>query len=249
MLTVASYLWEPQTGDAPYSLGDVKLWRDMVHRHLTVPHEFVCITDNVEQFEGTGIRPVPLDPACHIASSGMFQQLMPFHPDAESLIGKRILTMDLDCAVVGNMDGVVSRDEDLVLWRNPGRRPWDNPTGKGVHRALFNTSMILVTAGARTDIWTRFFAVPGVATDYVRYRFGKRTLLGQDYVSAMVGPKCAYWDDDDGVYRLAREDTPGSGITGDLPANASIVFFVGSQHKPWLPEIKARFPWISTHRY
>lgn len=73
-------------------------------------------------------------------------------------------------------------------------------------------------------------------------------MLVQKYLAYLVGPKCAYWDEKDGVYRLAREDTPGSGITGELPNNACIVFFVGSEHKPWRADIQEKFPWIANYR-
>lgn len=232
MLIIGCYLW----GDA-YSVGDVKLLRDMVARHTTVPHEFVCVTDNKAQFEGTGIRAIALDPQCCVGA-GMFQQLMPFHPLAGDILGEHILMMDLDAAVVRNIDRIASRDEDLVLWRNPARQPWANPaTPKSARRSLYNTSMVYTRAGARPDIWQRLR--PEIM----------RSMLSQDYVSAMAGEDCAYWSSErDGVYRLAREDTPGSGITGDLPDNARIVFFAGSEHKPWLPHIKAKHPWIAEHR-
>ena len=94
---MVSYLWydadDPHNADYLYGVGDVQLWRDMVARHVTVPHEFVCITDDQELFSGTGIRAVPFDKKCVIPGA-MFQQLMPFHPSAGTLIGERILTMD-----------------------------------------------------------------------------------------------------------------------------------------------------------
>lgn len=227
MLSVACYLW----GDL-YSTGDVKLWRDMVHRHLTVPHEFVCITDDAEQFQGTGIRGVPLKREAVHGPRFCAEKLMTFSPDMAE-VGERILVMDLDCVPVANMDGLVERDEPLVLWRNPSRIPWDKPS----RRALYNSSMVLLTAGARPDIWDR-------------YRTGEaRNVPGdQDWISHVVGPDCPYWDGADGVYRLGRADTPGSGPRARLPDNARIVFFPGDEGKPWIPSIREECSWIAQHR-
>jgi hypothetical protein len=232
-LVVASYLW----GTDPYTIEDVRLLARMVDRHLTVPHEFVCITDNVEQFTDSDIRPVPIDRSLFLGKGNM-QQLMPFAPYARELIGERVLTMDLDCAVVGNMNALVERDEDLVLWRNPARRPWGLPTGKGRLRPLFNASMMLVSTKPDWHIW-RWFTPEAAKGDN-----------SQEWISSWAGPLCAYWDDADGVYRLEREDTPGSGLRPHepLPENARVVFCVGSQHKPHLPEIQAAYPFLAEHR-
>lgn len=235
LVTVASFLWfDPQgehNSDYIYGPEDVRLLRRMVDRHLTVPHEFVCITDQPEAFDD--IRTVRLDPAVRVPGL-IFDKLMTFHPEAGVLIGSRILTMDLDCVVVGNMDRLVQRDEPLVLWRNPGRQPWANPEGKGKTRALYNTSMVLLNAGTRPDIWTRFKP---------RNRGGD-----QDWVSEMVGADCPYWDGSDGVYRLGRLDTPGSGPRAVLPENARVVFFPGDKGKPWDSAIQAECPWIAGSR-
>lgn len=229
MLAVCAYLW----GDL-YSLGDVKLWRDMVSRHLTVPHEYVCITDDVEQFEGTGIRGVPLKRAPVRGPRFAGEKLMTFSPEMGELVGQRILVTDLDCVPVGNMDPLVDRDEPLVLWRNPSRRPWAGNTSP---RPYYNSSMVLITAGARPDIWTRY--LKGEAAN---------CRGDQDFVSHVVGWDCPYWDESDGVYRLGRVETPGSGPRSFLPKNARIVFFPGSEGKPWVREIQAECPWIVEHR-
>jgi hypothetical protein len=230
VLNIVTYLW----GDK-YSPDDVRLLKRMVDRHLAMPHGFVCVTDNPDGFaESEGVATVEM---LRDGAGRMFcaEKLFSFHPEAGKLLGDRFAVMDLDCAVTGPLDALFDRPEPLVLWRNPSRRPWGNP--RVPSRALYNGSLLLMTAGARADVWTRYVA--GEAWDYHG---------DQDWISAVVGPNCPYWDDADGVYRLAREDTPGSGVTGDLPGNARLVFFVGSEHKPDLPHVRAQHPWIAEHR-
>jgi hypothetical protein len=80
---------------------------------------------------------------------------------------------------------------------------------------------------------------------------GKKTPAKDDqwYLSDALGPDVPYFDGArDGVYRIARDDTPGSGVSGDLPDNACIVTFPGSNGKWTLPHIAAANPWIAEHR-
>lgn len=229
MLTVACYFWRSADNPCPYTLTDVDRLRHAVADNLAYRHDFLVITDDPAQFAGTGIRAAPIPPMR--APTGMFAapKLATFHPDAARLFGERLLVMDLDVLVTGDLERIVSREENLVLWRNPCRQPWAAPS----RRALFNTSLVMLTAGIRGDIWTR--AMSGEADGYPG---------DQDWVSALTGPHCPYWDETDGVYRLAREDTPGSGVESILPENARIVFFPGDEGKAHLPHVRARAPWI-----
>jgi len=140
--------------------------------------------------------------------------------------------------IVGNINAIADRHEDLVLWRNPARRPWLKPEGKGAKRAPYNGSLVFHKPGTRPDIWFDF--IEGKLPALLRY--------DQDWLSRMAGVDCPYWDESDGVYRLARDDTPGSGVSGELPDNARIVFFPGDRGKPWLPHIMEANPWIAEYR-
>ena len=228
MLTVATFLW----GDK-YSLDDVRRLQRVVARHLSVPHEFAVITDRPHLFDGNvDIRAIPLDMTTHVDDT-CFVRLMTFHPMGAELIGERVLQIDLDTLIVGNLDSLVERDEDLVLWRNPSRIPWEKPIKSG--RPYYNTSLVLHCCGTMPHLYERFD--PGFP----------RCRDDQWWVSDMLGPGMPYWDDSDGVYRLGRPDTPGSGIMGSLPANARIVTFPGSEGKWTEPHIMTANPWIGEH--
>ena len=239
-ITICSFLWfdpdQEYNAEYVYSADDVRLMKRMWDRNLTVPHEWVCVTNLPEQFTpDDGIRLVPFEKSL-LLPNGRFPRVMMFHPDAAALIGDRIIAPDMDCVVTGNLDAIVSRPEPVVLWRNPARVPWSNPPigSKSYRRDWYNTSLVMVTAGWRPDVWTTFSP--------------EKTRDEQTWISSRMGPNAAYWDQSHGVYRLAREDTPGSGIERDLPENARLVFFAGSRHKPWLPEIQERCPWIAEFR-
>jgi len=240
-LTVATYWWtdpNPSKFNAKYqyTADDVRLLARQVTLNLSVPHEFVVLTDRPEAFaDDAGIRAVPLDLTTHIPATE-FVKLMTFHPDGRKLIGEKVLQIDLDTVIVGSLDSIVSRTADLVVWRNPSRVPWDNPTRPG--RPYYNGSVILHRCGTLPQMWTRF--------DASRPPAGVRDT--QVWMSNMFGPNLPYWDGNDGIYRLAREDTPGSGVWGTLPENARIVTFPGSEGKPWDARIAAANPWIAEYR-
>lgn len=228
-LVVATYMWGDQ-----YGPDDVRLLKRMVDRNMTVPHEFAVITDRPEAFAGTDIRAIPL-----LRKRGpghCIERLMTFHPQGKEIIGERIFQMDLDTIVVGNLNEIVSRDEDVVLWRNPARVPWDNPVGKGQRRSLYNGSFVLHRCGSLPHVWGMFDHLHPASKD------------DQAWYSYVFGPDAPYWDASHGMYRLAREDTPGSGVAGELPANARIVTFPGDCGKPDLPEVMAANRWIAEFR-
>ena len=237
MLTVLTYLWsdDNQHWLCRYSPDDVRRLRSAVRDNLTVPHEFIVATDQPQAFASdNGIRAVLLNKTKHIPGT-CFAKLMTFHPAGKVLFGEQVFQIDLDTFVIGNLDAIVSRSEALVLWRNPTRVPWDNPTRTG--RCYYNTSFVLHRCGTLPKIWNDFNPM------MARYRDD------QWWISDAVGPDAPYWDGSDGIYRLARADTPGSGVWGKaLPDNARLVTFPGSEGKPDDGYVRAENPWIERYQ-
>lgn len=235
MLTVATYWWQPDPGSkfaAPYTADDVRRLAHAVGKHLTLPHEFAVITDQPNAFEGDrNIRAVPIDRTTHVPGT-CYVRLMTFHPMVRYIIGEKVLQLDLDTLIVGNIDHLGSRTEDLVLWRNPAL----HPSRPG--RSLYNTSILLHRCGTMPELWQRFLDKDTKAP-------AKPAKDDQWYLSDMLGPDVPYFDGArDGVYRIARQDTPGSGVWGALPANACIVTCPGSEGKADNPAVLAGNPWI-----
>ena len=236
-LTVLSYLWYDPEGKKNhiyvYGREHVILLYNQLKRHLTIPFEFVIATDQPELLEGTGIRTIPLDKSKHVAAT-RYIKLQTFKPGAVDRIGKRILQLDLDTVVVANINDLVDRDEDLVLWRNPNYGGWK--------RARYNTSMLLYRADARTEFWTRFD--PKTDPERLKPHVGG---TDQAFISDLASPTEAYWSDEDGVYGAGRLLDIVPGVQTVLPENAKIVFFPGSR-EPGMKEIQDQHPWIVEHR-
>lgn len=247
-LTVACAYWRNNEDRCErayvYTPEDVSLLRNQVARNLSRPHEFVCVTDRPKEIEA-GIRTIPLDKRLHIPG-GRYAKMAIFAPDAGKKIGRRILMLDLDTVIVGDITPLVERPEPLVLWRNPnfGLK----------RRAFYNTSIMLVTAGARTDLYEKF-SRKMIDEAQARTGWGGTDQRLVSYLLAKGNPHNprsyhdAHWTAEDGVYGAGRlGDYNPESATTILPKNARVVFFPGRRH-PKQEKVIERHPWIPEFRY
>lgn len=121
----------------------------MVERNLSVPHDFVCFTDNPE-----GIDPAVtiLPPLCDEA--GWWGKMYLYQDKVHGLKGvRRILFLDLDVVITGRLDDVVTYKTDHAMIR-------DYPDGYypagDIRQSHGNSSVILLTVGKRTEIWDAY---------------------------------------------------------------------------------------------
>lgn len=226
MVTVVTFLWYDPDGryNRLYTYGPdhVNRMRSMLSRHLNMPHEMVCVTD-IPQGLHPDVRVVPLDRSLIGGPQARYPKLMAWHPDAALWFGPRILLLDLDTVIVRDIAPIVDRPEPVVLWRNSS---WGKPG-----RTRYNTSIALLDAGARPDIWRAFSRGDHAARH------------DQELVSSVVGtdPGGSWgFNDDDGIYK-ARDMKAGA-----LPRGCRVVTFAGKQD-PSERRTRKRFPWIAEH--
>lgn len=206
----------------------------MVRRNLHVPHEIVCVTDDVVGIDDS-IRIVPLwqdhggiaNPSFRVGPS-CYRRLRAFAADAAEFLGERILSIDLDTVIVGDITPLVDRDEDFVIWGDTARN------------TAYNGGLWLLKAGTRTKVWETFDPVQSP-----RMTRAAR-ILGSDqaWISYILGPKEKKFTRADGVYSF-RNDLQQRGIKA-LPDNARVVMFHG-RHDPWQSEVQATYPWVRKH--
>lgn len=231
-LAVCCFYWTDPQRQRNYSFthDHVRILRNMVARNLSVPHRFVCVTD--DRIEG--VETVPLDWRSHVPGTcGL--KLQWWKPDFGEIVkAERILGLDLDLVVTGGLDPVVDRPEDVVLFRNPNfsleRR-----------RAFYQGSVQLFRAGARPQVWTEIFR-PG-ALAQVNGRFGG---FEQAWLSEVLPWTEAYWDSFDGIYGAGRLGDVKPGVATELPENARIVVFPGNR-LPDQSEVQRTHPWVKDH--
>lgn len=244
MLTVACWYWLDPARQRSYTFTpeDVRIWNRMIARNLTIPHRRVCITHRPDLIDF--METVPLDMAKHVPGTCTVK-LMAWRPDIESVLGKRIVSMDIDCVVTGNLDPLFDRPEDVVLWKNPNYEP-------GGRRGFYQGSMQLLTAGARPYLWEDF--EPNKTPLWLNRRFGGAE---QCWISERLNTSFpdqgwdwneAYWTEADGVYGAGRlvGGRQDRGIQSELPGNARIVFTPGDR-TPGQRATQSSHPWIGEH--
>jgi len=244
MLSVVCYYWLDPARRRSYQLTpqDVRIWDRMVARHLTVPHRRLCVTHRPDLIDF--METVPLDTRKHVPGTCAVK-LMTWRADIASVLGERILTMDVDCVITGPINHIVERDEDVVFWKNPNYE-------KDGRRGFYQGSMQLLTAGARPQLWEDFD--PKTTPRWLNRRFGG---FEQCWISERLNISYpepgwewneAYWDENHGVYGAGRlfDGKMGEGVQTELPHNACIVFTPGDR-APSQPEVRAKHPWIVEH--
>ena len=233
-LTVCCFLWQDPVKYRDYTLeyAHVVTLANMVQRYLHVPYRFRLINDELTW----GDMVVPLDHRTH-RSQTRFAKLQLFRKDIAETLGERILYLDLDTVITDDITPLVDRTEDLVLWRNPR-------FDEGLTPSRFNTSMILLTAGVRPDLYDDF-------TEEAYQKFvaenGSFPFKGgsdQRWVSDRVSHDNPYWDASDGVYGAGALGPPPT----ELPRGARIIFTPGNR-EPSQDATQEKHPWIKYHYY
>ncbi len=249
-LIVTCFYWsDPERKrDYTFTPDNVDILKNMVERHLSVPHKFICVTN---EEVGDDIETIPLDMTKHVPGT-VFARLWQRSPDYALRLYEhfgggvdpedgappsfRILNLDLDVVIVDSINPIVYRDEPSVWWRNPNYK-----TG-GASRAFYQTSVQLFNSGTWPELWTDFDPVE--TPKWVNRRYGGAE---QAWVSERLPWTEPYWDDTHGIYGAGRlfNGQMDKGIT-ELPDNARIVSFPGNR-LPDQPEVLKLHPWVAEH--
>lgn len=115
----------------------------MLRRHLRVPHEVVCVTDNADGIDPVAVRCWPLStrfantPRCR-------RRMQQYSADfARDIRARRILSIDLDVVILDDLTPIVDRSEPIVCWR----------VG---YAGVFSGSFVMYDAGALDGLWRLF---------------------------------------------------------------------------------------------
>jgi len=233
MLTMVTWLWTAAPGyRSKFTTAHVNRLRQMIARHYPSPHRFCCVTDQTKGLDAdvTVIPPwndfIALPSPSGGRNPSCYRRLRAFAPDIGVTFGERFASFDLDVVIVGDLRPVLDRSEDFVIWGDT------NP------RTFYNGSLLLLTAGARPQVWTTFDPKRSPALARAAGHFGS----DQGWISYCLGPKETKWTQADGVYSFQQHILPNG---GKVPTNAKIVVFHGHVD-PWMPRAQA-LPWVQQH--
>lgn len=232
MLTVCTFRWKPPAGyRSSFGPDAVLRLRDMVARHYPHPHRFVCITDDQRSLKQVETLPLWDDlagvPSPHgRGNPSCYRRLKLFDPAIETLLGPRFVSLDLDTVIVGDLSPIFHRTEDFIIW------------GETDPRSFYNGSMLMMTAGARPQVWTDFNPRKSPMLTKRAGKFGS----DQGWISYCLGPGEARWGRQDGVYSYRVHISPQGNV---LPADARIVMFHG-RVDPWSFRGQ-QIDWVRTH--
>ena len=152
----------------------VERLRNMVSRHLTVPYEFCCLTDDQQPIEGVKIL--------YVANKGYVKQwwhkVHMFDPNLG--LSGRILYLDLDVVIHDNINKLVENQGDTFFGIRDFNRKfvpkWDK----------LNSSALSWIAGTQSDIFTIFTKQSTTALK----------LHGdQDWIYHIARNRIKYWPD------------------------------------------------------
>ena len=132
----------------------VERLRNMVSRHLTVPYEFFCLTDDQHPIEG--VRSIVRPHAGY--AKGWWHKVHMFDPGL-GLYG-RVLYFDLDIVIHNNLDKLVTGYGQEFLGIRDFNRKF-NPQWN-----ILNSSVMSWPAGLHPDIFTTFQSNPKQAQKF-----------------------------------------------------------------------------------
>lgn len=234
MITVLCWRWAPPQGyRSTFGPETVHALDRMVKRHYPKQHRFVCVTDDPTGLDGIETFPLWSDHALVPSPHGgknpsCYRRLKAFAPEAGQWFGERIVSIDLDTVIVGDLSPLFDRQEDFIIWGQS-----DFPKSQ-----WFNGSLWMLKTGSRPQVWQRF----NPATSPQEAKAAGARGSDQGWLSYILGHTEATWTDQDGVYsyrvHLKRGALP-------LPKNAKVICFHG-QEDPWHPQPQ-RLPWVRKH--
>lgn len=240
MIEFVTFKWKPINGyRSTFGPEQVHVLRDMIARNYSGEHRLTCITDDpsgidkdvriidLAEFDEFDLSSVDsphgaMNPSC-------YRRLRLWSKDAAEIIGERICSIDLDVVITANIDKIIDRPEDYVLW--------GDYVNKTTH---YNGSLQLIRAGCRPDIYEDFDPI----VTPMRTRAANFHGSDQAWLSLKLGANAPRWTIGDGVasFRIHCAKYLGRG----LPKCAKVIFFHGKRD-PWDEDVQDEYAWVREH--
>ncbi len=209
-LAVITWLWGNR-----FSPADVEKLYEGFKRHYKLPFRFFCVNDKAHNFKAPVVS-VPMPPKfCDMYALRCYRRLSLFNPEYGLKFGERILQLDLDIAIVGDITQMFNVKDDFKIWECPsrGKHHGRSATVKNPTVMFFNPS------------FTQEFYNAFLLKSHTMIAKAKRKYHGSDQgLISHYFRACPTWTAADGIYSY-RDNDAVKKMT--LPKNAKIISFHG----------------------
>lgn len=223
-IAVVTFLW----GSRYQSFWVDRLYKGL-KRNSRVPFTFYCFIDRPQKFVEGVVKKTLWREFAELGRC--YRRMRMYKGDVRDEVPHaRIVMLDIDTIVVGDVTHLLTRDESFVIWKAPSIMSG--------HGYTLNPSYVSMKPGAVTYVYRQFAADPKAAIEAARKE--KWTGSDQSVLSHLlrnheiVGKA-------DGIYSF-RDDK-----VVPLPKNAALVTFLGNGHDPTQNHIQNFAPWIREH--
>lgn len=254
MISVICWLWSDPNfrfkSTFRYTVEHVVRLQQMVERNLSMPHDFVCLTDRPQEDFPSTVRCMPLwDELADLG--GCYRRLPVFGRVGGALLGQRFVSIDLDCVITESLDPLFDRAEPFLIWEDVDpRQPYCG-------------SMFMMDVGAVSYVWDSFLVDQFMKAGHYREEARKKFIgTDQSWLAHILDPNdVTLWNKSDGVYSISDRQfrprlRPGkvgtleamaqAGVRTELPERCRIVFFHGKRD-PSMALVQEVHPWITEH--
>lgn len=225
--------------------------QSMLSRQLSLEHRIVCITDRPQDVP-KGMATFDVKHTVGAGDSKCIRRMWlyagkqskgrPWPGD----LGDRLLQLDLDVVLTDAITPLVDRPDPFVIWKSESTVKPNRP-----HGWAYNATVMLLDAGARSDVWDRWSANrTGVIKAADRDGWDYATNSDQAIATFLLKDKpTAFWTSADGIYSYRAISGPDGDKDKGLPEGCRIVSFhgrSGARH-PGASDLQKKSPWIVQH--
>ncbi len=220
MLHVTTWLWGDKYG--PHYLDRL---RAALARNIKQPYRFIVLADKITSTDGRPIQDIELTKV-----KGCFARLRMFDPQwqfiREIKEDERIVQIDVDSIITGELDPLFDRDEPFVILQGGNYQP-----------CPYNGALWMLRAGAHPEVWSDFSLEAASTISYHEFPDDQGWLWHKL-------PNAAGWQTGptSGCYVYQK---PGWKTGERLPDGARYVTFSGKRS----PDKIAHLDWVQRHWY
>jgi len=241
MINICTFFWDDpnakHTNNYAFTSKHVNRLGRALRENLTIPYEYTVITEDPGGIDVGLARVVPL--WNEFRDLGRCFVRLPFYSESvRSVLGDRIANIDLDVAIIGNVDHIFGRKEPFV-----GYKDTKNPR-------CYSGAFYMMDTGAKAQVYNSFKRMYHMIPSDVRQQVFKTEynklspFVGSDqsWQTEVLGVGLPKITQEDGVWDYwSIEHLP------EPPANARIVFVNGMTRDVSMPSFHAKHPWMDKY--